>query len=493
MKKTAYLILASLQLLLTGCYEEPYISDEHKAPKLVTLPMSDDRLYGELDRAPGRNENFYFEVCDNKDFDEEETLRFDAYKEYWGEDNVRYILYRNLDGQLAAGKHYYRVCASFEGDVVKAKNIEEFTVVLTPKMAGVENLSGYTAALVSTCNIILPREDFFNGTYEVSWMVSENADFSNSFTVGLSDARQTSTGCTLWSHVAYNLLPGHHYYAKCVIKEAGETHESEPYEFKTYDVIKIGKVTFTDWDGETRDFTDDTFRFAVKGSNGTMIAQDMWAARSSDGWKIDGQVVQTGNKDIMYALSAQGANPSYSSNGIYTGFQNYKYHNQDVLWASSSINGDGVSDINFGHRMARAIFHINVADDYPIENPVISEFTVSGRNIVTYCNFNITTGSFTSLSSESPLAYTEGIKLTQGKSVDQTLYVFPASSGTATISMRTHDEFQYTTSSSLSVEWESGRTYEYTITLTKNQIIINDVYVRPWDPANSGNININDK
>ena len=144
--------------------------------------------------------------------------------------------------------------------------------------------------------------------------------------------------------------------------------------------------------------------------------------------------------------------------------------------------------------MARVIFHFSIAEDNLTNSEQVNYFDIdNGENILpTIADFSLVEGAFYNKKYSYPLQYNSQFTITKEKKNDIIIYSIPTTGGgnvDLTLGMGNGNKV----STSIGIEWQQGKTYEYNITYKKGMLIVGDTRVEDWDNNNSGDIPVIDK
>lgn len=493
MKRHIYIIASVIAaFILTGCYEIPnLIHHKFDVSSLQTKPVSGNYLQGEYTGSEYYGSSFFFQISDDSDISGKASI-IDAEWTYDEENGDKIKVYSPVPSMLETGIHYYRLGMACAGDTVYAKNIESFEIKYWARMDRIEPISSFSAQFWGNSNIeVESSDDFYNGNYEVTWRVSWDSSFEDYITTKAESAsfNEKLNEWHFTSSIQEDLEPGQFYYVKLCITHDGQTMESEPESFRTFGLLQFGSVTYTDWDGNTYYLEDKYESFHATIISGPDYFENKVIQKSIYGyWEMPEYlpVYRDGLDAIGYITDAS---HDYSDSSLY-GLQTYYYRPQELLWARTDRSKEEYVDLNFRHMMSRVIFHMEVDKDFPIENPYISRLKVEGGVMTTYADFALWEGNFFDKDCKNPFVEGTDITLVKGETIDHTIYSLPSNGSDSAILSMVLENNGYQFKTPIEISWESGRTYEYTVTLTATGLKISDVYIRPWNPVEGGDINI---
>ena len=467
MKKTSYILPAIALLMLSACYDSGYVLEDRIVGELTTQPAKIDETGKTLSLVGDGGDmgiaNLYFQLSRTRDFTNGELL------------NVNYQDGQGIPLGMFSGTYYYRLFTALEGDTVFAPNVETFNV---------DNTLTIIAAKpddVTTYNLICNSNNAATTYFRVSTDKDFN-DFEDYY--AMEDGHNQSMTSFDYSVKVEKLSRGTTYYFKAVRDVILGKAESEVSSFTTQDILRMGEVTYTGWDGKSHPMIDgyDFFR-ANYMLNGEVIGRDLEVYYSPEGWKISKEIIPNGNGVLYGYLSYD----EISNDEIL--IQTYKYNTPTLMWGVAEER-NGVFNINLQNMLSRVVFHLTVADDYPVDKPEVNEFIIDGNTLPTQANFQVINGQFVynQWSFSEPLGYWNRIPLCKGETVDVVIYSIPCESGKATATLKFEDR---KSDSDIEIGWKSGNTYEYNLQVTATGLSISDVIVNQWQPTEGGSITIN--
>lgn len=483
--------MAITTFILTGCYEQWGLENFNES-WLQTKPVSLNYLQGEYTGDYWRSDGeFFFQLSDDPDMKEGVSIIDAEWKRgHMTWELVNIPIKAPIPSSLNTGKHYYRLCMQYGEDIAYAKNIESFETKYWVRMEDVQT-SSTSAYFTGSTNMELTDEDVYGGGCQIVWRVSSDETFGQYRTVEMSEATLSGDVWRFYSSEIEDLYSDEVYYVKMCLIQGDEVMESESVEFKTLGHIRLGRVTYTDWDGNRKDLGEifDSFLLNVRSSKYGLIGPMPVEKYGDNSWQIS-ESIPAGfpGTDALYGYVTNGYF-QYSEDGFY-GLQTVKYEPRNLLWGVTDYGNDGYFDLDMQHMMSRVIFHLQVAGDFPIDKPLIYPMEVSGSNLPTdNTNFYAYYGSFKG-NTDDPLTVYNDINLVKGETIDYTIYSFPSmGSGMGVLSLNVENNgFRYKTP--IEIDWASGRTYEYTVVLSAKGLEVTDIYVRPWNPVEGGDINL---
>lgn len=282
MKKTTYLLPIIILTLLSSCYDSSYYDENRLITDLQTKPaiIDEENKTLTLDGDAGMisSSYWYFQLSRTKDFSSEETISFDYHAT-----SVGYYL-----GSFF-GTYYYRLCASLDEDTIYAQNVETFSVNNTLSLSTPQCVNDSTYQLICTAN--------YEGGVKLRVSTDENFNEYKDYSTIETGSSDTNTvfeySCTL-KYLSY----GTTYYVKAVRDAYLGPLESEVVSFTTKAAIKMGKATYTGWDGKTYSMNDYDYFFANILRDGTLVDQDIEVYRTIDGWILSKDYTPDGNTEM---------------------------------------------------------------------------------------------------------------------------------------------------------------------------------------------------
>lgn len=468
MKNYTFILPAVALMLLSSCYDGDYTNLDRMVGEMLTEPAAIDET-NNLISLRGTSEyshNLKFQLSREKNFTGETVC-------------INYEDATNMSTLWFGGTYFYRLITAIDGDTLCAPNVETFYVnnYLTDINFKKYGATTYQLSCVSK----------YMG--EIAFLVSIDKDF-NEYTV--CEATHTGNAGTdsdfVYSGTVRNLVPGTTYYAKAVRYDVclGPL-EGETISFTTDEFLKMGNVTYTDWDGKNYPMQNYDFFIANFLRSGKIVANNIEVYRSGDVWKLSKDIIP-GNSGVMYGFHS---NLSQDSNNEIQ-IQTYKYDNSILMWGQGKED-NGTVDMNFRNMLARIVLHITVAEDYPQGKPIIENFTISGKTLPTIAQFIVNEGrfAFNQYSYSEPLGYFYSTNLSKGETVDVVLYSIPCDKGTATVTLNLTNNSKYI--SEIEIGWNQGNTYEYNMAISNQGLTVSDVKVNQWQPVDGGSITINPK
>lgn len=267
--------------------------------------------------------------------------------------------------------------------------------------------------------------------------------------------------------------------------------------FTTLDGFRIGKVTYTDWDGETIDMNEPPLgvTFVTQNWDTYHNEQLLWEDIS---WYFKNADIPW--NELMIAYVYWPWTDTYQSiEQGYLPVQTYKYDGQHYLYAVHYIE-EGASEVNINltHTMSRVIFHFTIGGGNPSDYARVNHFEISnGDNKIlpTIGNLYFNENSCIVPISDAyvlPLYYGYSFEISKGSMQDIILYSIPTTgSGTVELSLYLSDGSVLCTPLEIS-GWGRGETTEYTVTYSQSALYITDVTVEDWQEGEGGNITVND-
>lgn len=358
--------------------------------------------------------------------------------------------------------------------------------------------SAYLAASLKDANYI--------GDY--SFWVSETEDFANPLQI---DARDEYN--RVYFANVYDLKPATTYYYKLVGTDGYATVSSEVKSFTTLAGFQLGKITYTDWDGEVKELPASMMPLGVSvftHKDASDYSYYNMSVSYSDGkWQLPYDFGDTANYGAVRYCTVY---TPYTKNDFINekngGLRIYTYKNSpsyqtsmDYLTGSAEISGDAHTvNINLTHALARVRFHFTIAsgsfmDVFGVENLRIEQ-DANQKVVPTSFWYDMRgAGSVLSASEFSTIDYGGGFRIDKSKATDITILSAPTrASGTVTLKLVCSEDGRVL---SLPIElkadsWKSGGTYDYNVVYDMQNLYITDVKVTEWNNNQGGNINIYD-
>lgn len=334
--------------------------------------------------------------------------------------------------------------------------------------------------------------------------------FLFSTSVDLSDAQQlyitggNSSGSiinNLYQVNLYDLEKNHTYYYVLCVSDGVSEIRGEVKSFTTLNNYKIGKVTYTDWDGTVKEASSNysPIGITLNGNSGN-IYHNLKSTLDGSTWNLP-EEIPAGSVYYAYAYWPYSPKGYQNKEYGYVPIQTYKYDGIDYLYAQSKPNEDNATvDINLQHAMAKVVFHFSIGQNNQNDNIAISGFTISnGEKVLPtsgdlILNENGYINSSTYAFSE-PLNYSTGFELQKGSAYDVIIYSIPTSNtGTIVLTLNISDGSSVNANLEITntTSWKKGNTYEYDVVYERSAITIGDVVIREWENNEGGDITVND-
>lgn len=301
-----------------------------------------------------------------------------------------------------------------------------------------------------------------------------------------------------------DLTPGTTYYYLALLRSFDGKFEvrGEIKSFTTLGNFKVGKVTFTDWDGTVKEASGDYSPIGVTmyRSSGD-IYHNLKTTLEGTAWNFPMEIPAGTISSYVYAYwpYTQGGYQQEGSGRVPV--QTYKYDGIDYMYAMSKPNEDGASvEINLEHAMARVIFHFSIGKNNQSDIAGINSFTLSnGEKVLPTQGYMLLNESGHIASStyafSNPLYYGNSFEIEKGSMHDVTLYSIPTTStGVITLTLNMSDNSRISTDLEITTasSWKKGNTYEYNVVYEQSGIILTDVTVEDWNKNEGGDITVND-
>lgn len=355
--------------------------------------------------------------------------------------------------------------------------------------------------VTSTSAFLRGEMDHYTSEGEIYFLVSETENFADSLKYYVEGRKELY-------YTAYCLKPATTYYYKLVGTDGYATVSSEVKSFTTLKGFELGKITFTDWDGTTKEVTDSMMPLGISlFTNGGK--EDYWnmSVSKKDGkWQLPYDFSNTNEYGTPYYCSVYSPyngdfkNEKYGYIPIFT-YKNGSFYNKDMncLTGSAQIsNNSNTVDINLTHALARVRFHFTIASGSSSDVLYASNLTIqqdeNQKIIPTSFWYSLGSSSVGSIDWFSSIDYSEKFDIWKNKTTDVTILSGPTqSSGTVTLKVTCSDGNVLTLPIELKADsWKSGGTYDYNITYDMNELYITDVKVTEWNNNQNGNIYIYD-
>lgn len=299
-----------------------------------------------------------------------------------------------------------------------------------------------------------------------------------------------------------DLTPGTTYYYMACATDGISEIRGEVKSFTTLSNFRIGKVTFTDWDGTVKEASGDYSPIGVtmyRTSGG--ISHNLKATLDGSVWNLPIEIPAGTISSYVYAYWPYSERDYQHEGSGSVPIQTYKYDGNDYMYAQSEPNEGGATvNINLQHAMARVIFHFSISNNNKNDIAAISSFTLSnGEKVLPtqgylYLDENGSIGTSTD-SFNHPLYYGYGFEIEKGSVHDVTLYSIPTTNtGVITLTLKMSDNNSVSTDLEITTanSWKKGNTYEYDVVYEQSAIIVTDVTVEDWHNNNGGDITVND-
>lgn len=342
-----------------------------------------------------------------------------------------------------------------------------------------------------------------HGTF--TFWVSEKENFTDTIKC---EARTDLSYKQSFSCTVYDLKPATTYYYKLVGTDGYATVSSEVKTFTTLKGFELGKITFTDWDGTTKEVTDSMMPLGISlfTKGGKEAYWNMQVSKKDGKWQLPYDFSNTNEYGTLYYCSVYSPyngdfkNEKYGYIPIFT-YKNGSFYNKDMncLTGSAQIsNNSNTVDINLTHALARVRFHFTIASGSSSDVLYASNLTIQQdekqKIIPTSFWYSLGSSSVGSIDWFNSIEYSEKFDIWKGKTTDVTILSGPTqSSGTVTLNVTCSDGKVLTLPMELKADsWKSGGTYDYNITYDMNELYITYVKVTEWNNNQSGDINIYD-
>lgn len=300
-----------------------------------------------------------------------------------------------------------------------------------------------------------------------------------------------------------NLAPGTTYYYIAMMRSFDGKNEvrGEMKSFMTINNLRIGKITFTDWDGTTKEFSQSNSSSPVGitfvGKN--EIYHNQKTTYDGTSWKFP-MSYEAGSISYVCAYWPYSEENYINEEWGKVSIDNYySYSTTPELAAevSKPENNGSIVNINLKPMKARVIFHFSIAEDHQLNSMKIGRLNVSkGDNILPIAGIiDLNSATLYDFKYNKDFQYDSTIELSKGTTTDYTLYSMPTTtSGNVELRLYVFLGFDYdrNLSEELNINWEQGKTYEYEVTIEDSQISITDVTVENWNNNEGGDITVND-
>lgn len=299
-----------------------------------------------------------------------------------------------------------------------------------------------------------------------------------------------------------NLTPNTSYdYVLCATDGKYKETRGQLRTFTTRAYASIASITYTDWDGTTKQ----------AGYEQSPMNATVFVRNSSYGVQLtyDGSKWQFSRDFDPRAIDSVSVVTPYSN---FRNTYNYSQRfttlssNPDVMygWTSVSGNGENIS-INLSKLMANVVFNFRLADDYPESSVNVSSLDLKGSNIAGEVNINVASKNIAlSSGNDNFKYYRNSFSLNKNNYTSISFLTLPTMAGTYT--GNTYVSYDQTimlyfyglssealvTDLDLGDGWQSGHTYEYTMTLHREYVTIDSVRVIPWQKEPGQEIIIKD-
>lgn len=342
-----------------------------------------------------------------------------------------------------------------------------------------------------------------HGTF--TFWVSETENFTDTIKC---EARTDQSHKQSFSCIVYDLKPATTYYYKLVGTDGYATVSSEVKTFTTLKGFELGKITFTDWDGTTREVTDSMMPLGISlfTNGGKGAYWNMQVSKKDGKWQLPYDFSNTNEYGTPYYCTVYSpytkdfTNEKYGAILINTENGSYTKTDMNYLTGSAQIsNNSNVIDINLTRALARIRFHFTIASgsycDILHANNLLIQQDENQKILPTAFSYNLdNTGSVYSVEWFGSINSWEKFDIWKNNTTDVTILSGPThSSGTVTLKVTCSDGNVLTLPIELKADsWKSGGTYDYNITYDMNELYITDVKVTEWNNNQSGDINIYD-
>lgn len=366
--------------------------------------------------------------------------------------------------------------------------------------------------ITSTSAFLVGNLEHYNYVGSYSFLVSETEDFSNPIDVEVRDWTRVDNYAVFGEGI-YNLKPATTYYYKLVATDGYATVSSEVKSFTTLAGFQLGKITYTDWDGEVKELPASMMPLGVSvftHKDASDYSYYNMSVSYSDGkWQLPydfGDTANYGTVRYCTVYTPYTKSNFMSENKGVLHIDTYKnppsyQTSMDYLTGSAEISGETHTvNINLTHALARVRFHFSIAngssmDVFGVENLRIEQ-DANQKVVPTSFWYDMSgTGSVFSASEFSTIDYAGGFRITRGEATDITILSAPTrASGTVTLKLVCSEDGRVL---SLPIElkadsWKSGGTYDYNVVYDMQNLYITNIEVTEWNNNQGGNINIYD-
>ena len=292
-------------------------------------------------------------------------------------------------------------------------------------------------------------------------------------------------------NVIEGLTPNTTYYYYAYDTDGVSEVRGEVKSFTTLNLLTLKNVTLTDWDGTNKAFVHEKpMGVSLLGSSSFYNLETSY---QNGAWTFSKEIT-AGIIDNLFAYWPLGQYKVDDTSIL--GIQTYKYDGIDLLYSGYTQTNEDKSSasLTMYHTMARVIFHFSIAEDNLTNSEQVNYFDIdNGENILpTIADFSLVEGAFYNKKYSYPLQYNSQFTITKEKKNDIIIYSIPTTGGgnvDLTLGMGNGNKV----STSIGIEWQQGKTYEYNITYKKGMLIVGDTRVEDWDNNNSGDIPVIDK
>lgn len=321
---------------------------------------------------------------------------------------------------------------------------------------------------------------------EVAFEIGTQPDLSDAWEISGSAEKLLPNTRYYYRAYAYCLLEGEEYRVYGDIKS-----------FTTLDGFRIGKVTYTDWDGNVINMNEAPLGVTFVTQNWNTYHNEQ-LLRGDNSWYFKNADIPW--NELMIAHVYWPWTDAYQPvEQGYLPVQTYKYDGQYYLYAVHYMEeGSSEVNINLIHTMSRVIFHFTIGGENPSDYAAVNRFEISnGDNKILPTIGNLyfnEDGCIVPISDAYvlPLYYGYSFEISKGSMQDITLYSIPTTgSGTVELSLYLSDGSVLRTPLEIS-SWGRGETTEYTVTYSQSFLYITDVTVEDWQEGEGGNITVND-
>lgn len=334
------------------------------------------------------------------------------------------------------------------------------------------------------------------GQSKVYFLLSTNPDLTNARVseenVFYNSIRLGVTFSDLTPNTTY-------YYALCATDGVSEVR-SEVKSFTTLGMLRINKVTYTDWDGKQQELSSayETFGTTIVPPSQQTV-HNLQTAYNGSSWELP-QEFQAGEGAYTVKAYAPYLANGYNAQeyGGYIPVQTYKYNDENYLFAEATSDAEGTAvDLNFRHTMARLIFHFTVSPENQADNVEIASLAIGNgeRVLPTWAGLLLFENGYLyaweNTSFSEPLRYYNSFVLSKEKTTDLTLYSLPANQ-TGIVPLTLYNSSNGTVSTQLEIDWKAAGTYEYNIVYKDSGLIVSDVRVQEWESGGDGDIPVID-